>query len=243
VSDLTPLEDWARRCIRIALGVEVEQHDDGSSPGMHDLSILYPSGAWGAVEVTAAADPQLIGLWRLVNEGERWIVPGIAGGWAVVLHPSARAKRLGVELPALLRKLESEGIRQIHPEKWWEPGPWDDAARRLGILRLFQSNTDYPGSVYPTVDPGPERSGGAVLTDGGPLLEWLADWLVRPDQQHNVSKLARSGGDERHLFVILPGFAEAPFAVEDLLMRDNAPLPSTAPAMPTEITHVWVAST
>ena len=37
----------------------------------------------------------------------------------------------------------------------------------------------------------------------------------------------------------LPGLA---FAVGDLLMRDDAPLPTVAPELPPEITHAWVAS-
>jgi hypothetical protein len=44
------------------------------------------------------------------------------------------------------------------------------------------------------------------------------------------------------MFVLVPGFTEAPFGVTDLLMRDNAPLPVDAPNLPTEVTHVWVAS-
>jgi len=53
----------------------------------------------------------------------------------------------------------------------------------------------------------------------------------------------RSGADERHLFVILPGFSDPPFAVADLLMRDDPPLPSIAPVLPPEVTHVWAMST
>lgn len=236
-------ENWAALCIGAALGVEVEAHDDGSIPSMHDLWIRFPDRAPGAVEVTAAADQRLIQLWKLVNDGEPWIVPDISGGWAVVLHPNARAKRLKSDLPALLLHLESEAIRQVRPEIWWEPGLRDDDARALGILHLFQSGTDYPGSVYVTVDPGPERSGGAVPSDGLPLLTWVAEWLARHDQVHNLAKLAASGADERHLFLILPSFAQASFAVADLLMRDGAPLPNTPPRLPPEVTHVWTAST
>ncbi|MGH9890667.1 MAG: hypothetical protein ACREA0_01515 [bacterium] len=235
-------EKWAALCISKALDVEVEVHDDGSAPGMHDLDILYADRAPAAVEVTAAADPQLIELWKLVNEGGRWVVPEIAGGWMVVLDPAARAGLLRAGLPKLLRSLE-EGIREVRAEEWWHPGPRDEEARALGILHVFQGGTDFPGSVYLTVDPGSERSGGAVPTTGWPLLEWLSAWLTRPDQAHNLAKLAASGAEERHLFLILPAFAEAPFAVADLLMRQDAPLPDADPDLPPEITHAWVAST
>lgn len=238
-----PEEGWAALCIGAELGVPVDVHDDGSMPSMHDLDIKYTDRAPGAVEVTAAGDPILIETWKHATGGGRWIVDDIAGGWAVVVAPGTVVKRLRAGLPELLRTFESEGIKQSMPEVWWEPGPRDEEARALGILHLFQGGTDFPGSVYVTVDPGLERSGGAVPTEGRPLLDWLAEWLVRPDQAHNLAKLAASGADERHLFVILPGFAEAPFAVTDLLMRDGAPLPDEDPALPTEITHLWAAST
>jgi hypothetical protein len=52
--------------------------------------------------------------------------------------------------------------------------------------------------------------------------------MRRPEQAHNLEKLARSGSEERHLFVFLPGFSDAPFGVVDLLMREDPPLPMVA---------------
>lgn len=75
---------------------------------------------------------------------------------------------------------------------------------------------------------------GHVAGDAQPSASEQAD--VR-------SKLARSECDERHAFVLVPGFTTAPFEVADLLMRDDAPLPTAPPRLPTEITHVWIAST
>ena len=81
---------------------------------MHDLTILYEDGTQAAVEVTAAADPESISLWKLLNEGEgRWTEPDLAGGWAVSFTPTARAKRILGELPALLQRLEAAGIDQL----------------------------------------------------------------------------------------------------------------------------------
>ncbi len=236
-------EAWAIRCISESLGVEVTVHDDGSTQGMHDLNILYQDRPPGAVEVTAAADQVMIETWILATRGGRWIVEGIAGGWAVSHEKDANVKRLRAELPDFLRELEAQGVRAVDPETWWEPGPHDERAKALGIRHLFQGGTSFPGSVYLLPQPEAERTGGAVPTDGAPLLDWLAEWLARPDQVHNLEKLARSGADERHLFLILPGFAEARFAVTDLLMRDGAALPDADPELPPEVTHVWAVST
>jgi hypothetical protein len=68
-----------------------------------------------------------------------------------------------------------------------------------------------------------------VPIDGRPLLDWLAEWTVRPDKADNLSRLAASNAEERHLFLVLPSFAEAPFAVTDLLSRDGGSIPDADP--------------
>jgi hypothetical protein len=193
--------------------------------------------------VTAAADPDSIALGKFVYNGERWIVQNIAGGWAASLQPTARWRAIQAELPALLQAMESQGVTRAEPEIWWQPGPFDRALEALGVVHVMQSGTDFPGSVYLMIDQGSERTGGAVPTDGRPLLEWLTEWFARPDKADNVRKLDALGAKERHLFLILPSFAEAPFAVTDLLMRDGAPLPEDRPSLPGEVTHVWLVST
>lgn len=236
-------ESMAAACIRMELGVEVQVNDDGSAQGMYDLRLLFPDRAPGAAEVTAVADPEAVALGRLLYEGERWIVPGIVGGWMCTVRPAARFKRLKEDLPLILQSFESMGIHQADPELWWEPGIHDQVLRQLEIVHLFQSGTDFPGSVYLIMDPGSDRTTGREPDHGGPLLEWLADWFARPDKADNLAKLAASGAAERHLFLVVPAFAEAPFAVANLLMRDEAPLPDSPPELPAEVTHVWVAST
>lgn len=60
-------ENGVAATIAATLGSRVRQHDDGSRPGMHDLNILTANGGPGALEVTTAADPDRIHLWKLVN--------------------------------------------------------------------------------------------------------------------------------------------------------------------------------
>jgi hypothetical protein len=58
-----------------------------------------------------------------------------------------------------------------------------------------------------------------------------------------LAKLRPSGAAERHLFLVVPSFAETPFGVTQLLTSDDAELPIQAPALPPEVTHVWTACT
>jgi hypothetical protein len=149
---------------------------------------------------------------------------------------------LHAELPTLLRQLEEQGIREVGdgPE---HRGGFDAAANSLGITSLLQLDTAYPGSIYPTIALSAEKSGGAVAQTGDALASWLGDWIAQSEQAHNLDKVVSSGAGERHMFLILPGFAEAPFGVVDLLMRDEAPLPTIPPTLPPEVTHVWAVST
>ena len=138
-------EEWARRCISVALGgVDVVHHDDGSEPGMHDLEISYVDHPSGAVEVTAAADAESIELWNLVNSGGRWKVPGLAGGWIVEVSPRARARRLKADLPTLLKQLEQAVYQEAGYDRW-RPGLFDYAVAALVITRL--SKGGIPGTA------------------------------------------------------------------------------------------------
>jgi hypothetical protein len=239
---LRPEEEWARRIIEAAVGVPVVQHDDNSREGMHDLEIRYPDAPPAAVEVTAAADGDTIALWNLMNGNGRWIEPEIDGGWLVTLKPAARAKRIRKELPALLGELEGLQVNElVHPSD--RGGELQRRAADLQITHAHHSGTDFPGSIYITVDLDSERSGGMVPTTGEPVVAWAVDFLAHDDRSDVLRKLARSGAAERHAFLILPGFSTAPFAVADLLMRDDAPVPVEAPDLPHEVTDVWLVST
>lgn len=241
VAGLRGEERFAAACIQAALpGVQVEQHDDGSKPSMHDLALVRDGHVFAAVEVTAAADQASIELWNLVNgTNARWIERSLAGGWMVGLLPHARAKDLRRQLPRLLGELEALGIDHLRRAS---PG-LQKTAHALRVSSATQGGTDFPGSIYLTIHLPAERSGAFLPPNGDPLVEWANDWVGAPEQAHNISKLVSSPAKEKHLFVLLPGFTEAPSVVADLLIRDDAPLPSKPPTLPAGVTHFWVLST
>src|SRR5256714_6551180 len=175
-SGMRPLradEEQIRIVLERALGVPVKQHDDGSEPGMYDLDIVYPDRPFAALEITAAADSDSIELWRVMNDGERWCEENLEGGWSVTVDPTARGKLLREDLPELLRRLEGAGMREFrrghrHPEEL------ERAAARLKVVSAFQGETEFPGSIYPTIELPPERSGGFVGESGDPLADCSA---------------------------------------------------------------------
>jgi hypothetical protein len=209
---------------------------------MYDLKIIYPDGLIGAVEVTAAADAEQIELWKLVSgRGKRWIESNLVGGWLVRVLPSTRARELHKQLPGLLRELENEDVSVIRGRRS-SADPFTARAGELWIVEARQGQTAHPGSIYVMIDQPLEQMGGFLPTTGDPLAAWLGEWLAAPSRQDNVRKLAYSGAPERHAFVLVPGFTQAPFAVTHLLIEPGAPLPTISPALPSGITHVWAMS-
>jgi len=246
MAELRAEEHWVLGMIEAALGESVRQHDDGSQAGMHDLDILYTDGRSAAVEVTAAADADCIELWKLVTGAEeRWVVPGLQGGWTVVLQPTSRAGRLRKELPDLLGRLEAAGRVSVEavPRNRRPRDTFADQAGRLGVRRASQGDTAFPGAIYPTIEQPAERTGGIVDPSGSAINPWIRDFLAAPGQADVLAKLRRSNASERHVFVILPGFTTAPFGVVDMLWRHDGAVPVSSPLLPPEVSRVWLAST
>lgn len=107
-------------------------------------------------------------------------------------------------------------------------------------FRLLHT-TDFPGSIYLTIERSPERTGGVVDSTGSAVPGWVRDFLLDPHQSDVLGKLARSGASERHAFILVPGFSIAPFGVVDMLWRDERDaVPTTSPHLPEQVTHVWL---
>lgn len=234
-------ELWAARMIEAALGATVRHHDDGSRPRMYDFDVQLPGGGAGAVEVTAAADAAAIEQWNLMNRGDRWIVEGLRGGWSVGVTVGSSWKRLKRGLPTLLTDLEHLGIRNLDAENAIGRAV-ERLAADLGVQSAHQGPTDFVGSIYMTFDMPLDRVGGIVPTSGDPLATWLSEFLRERGQADVLQKLGSSVADERHAFIFLPGFNTAPFGVNDLLFRSDAPLPTAKPDLPAPLTHVWAVS-
>lgn len=224
-------------------GVAVRVNDDGSRNAMHDLDLYREGRVFGACEVTAAADEAAIEFWNIANgrRSDRWTEPGLVGGWLVGARGGARFNRLRQDLPDILRALEQNGIDEVRAE--WGPPPFSSRLHDLGVDEVHQNGTDFPGSIYLTLDLPPDRRGGIVPDHGDDLARWVGVWLADPDQRHNIEKVLRASCEESHLFVLLPGFTVAPFAAADVLMRSGGPLPSIPPRLPLGINRLWLMST
>src|SRR5205823_3643166 len=138
--------------------------------------------------------------------------------------------------------LEAAGVTGLRPGPGAANGI-DMAAHELGVTSMHQSDTDFPGSIYIELQQPADRTRGVVADTGDALATWIGDYLQSEHLAVVCIKLRRPGALERHAFVMLPAFAEPVFAVVDLLMRQDAPLPRSEPALPSEVTHArgWSA--
>ncbi len=145
------------------------------------------------------------------------------------------------ELPGLLGELEAGEINRS------DQLPGSEELRRriteLGIVHLRQSDTEFTGSIYVTLELPRERTGGMVSESGDALSRWLGAFLREPQRADVLRKLGATDAPERHAFVLFPGITTAPFDVSDVLMRSSAPLPLVPPDLPSPLTHVWAVST
>ena len=204
---------------------------------MHDLEAVAEDGRRIAIEVTDAVDADATELWNIVNGRGRWSEPHLAGGWAVHVRPDARHLRR--DLPRFLQTLEYEGIHAFSANA----SPSRGIAAPAGVLSARQSDTDFPGSVYIFLKLPPDQVSGFAAATGDELATWLSEFLAHDRRADVRRKLARSGADERHAFVVVSGLPGVRFGVTDLLLRNDAPLPTIAPDLPVEVTDVWAAST
>lgn len=205
-----------------------------------DYRVDYADGRTGIGEIGWHEDPRWRALWE--ETLKRGTIPQVvdlsagSGLWSVGLTLDARIWQIYKLLPSLVTDLLAAGESDLEIYNDWPPGALADRARRLGIKHLSQ--VEAAGDRVIFLPPG---AGGIVPSDPNAITEWLNDVLVNdPDYQDTTQKLLSRAADERHIF-LLAGSA-TPWGVEELLRRLDIGLPSEAPSVPSEITHVWAVS-
>jgi hypothetical protein len=113
----------------------------------------------------------------------------------------------------------------------------------LGVVSAYGFDSQHAGTIDLIPELPLNQTAGFVPDSGQPLVLWLEKWITNPIRADNLKKLRDSGADEHHLFIILAGYGGVRFHVTDILTRADSPIPVTSPALPEDVTHVWVMST
>ena len=218
----------------------VSLHDDQSLPGMYDLTIRYPDGRVGAVEVTAAEDQDWAARQAAVSACPVLRDARLKGGWMVVLRQGAMVNTARARLPDLLWRLEQAGIDEASV---FSAGGFNEDGRYRwipGQLAEAQTETAKATDIF---------AAGTISITSPMQVAWLSqdpDDVVTfveefvESRPTDVKKLGRAKADERHLF-IWSGELSTGWVSLRALALDVPRLPTRKPRLPDEISHVWVA--
>jgi hypothetical protein len=153
-------ELWAAGCARRAVPDVVIGHHDRNLGQQHDFDLAPPGGtSFGALEVTQVSDQWFIESSKILHgDGTVWQDSRLVGGWRVRVQPGRKArnvKALKQALPPVLHAFEQSGrtdMRRYAPKE----DSLDRALLNLGVVLAWQAPTQFPGSIYPTLDLPPE---------------------------------------------------------------------------------------
>jgi hypothetical protein len=240
-------EAIAGNVVRRRTGADVTLQDDGKQNGTPDLLIDYPDGHRAIGEVTTLRDSAHAQTFAELTTNGRY--PRTANRrdltriWTVTIRAGARVKDILRQSPRLLRILEDEGVSLSDLREYSSllstSHPVITQLSQLGVVEVYSQalSAGEPGALVVHVD-GISASVGPHWEE---LLDTLEAALFSDGWQDNRDKLAGSGLAERHLLVEIsfgpPG--EAWFA----LSLEHRGLPARAPALPEEVTHLWVMAT
>lgn len=233
-------EALAARVVARLTGERVVIQDDNSVQGMADLRIEYADRPTAYVEIVSDVDPAYAQLNQLVFREQEMAAPSLGRIWYVTVAKSAMLKLLRPRLAGLLRRLEDAAIflEIVQPDGSLARSSVEELSQlhHLGVARLC-SRAPQPDEE-PKILLYPQGIGGPAEQDWQALHTWLADFLSAPGRADVRRKLAATGAAERHAFVGLPLGKEWP--AFHSLHEQYGGLPDQPPALPPEVTHVWV---
>lgn len=260
------LERLARRIVAEHLDVQVERFDDGTAPRQPDGLIQLADATTAPLEVVSDHDVAYNRLSdALKRQGSTIGLPADEASWYISIRHNANLKRIRELAPALLRSLPAGDLREgVVPADTWAAGQDHadqlEALATLGVAYLA-AIPDHHGAIVI------RTNGWSTWDDAIDMLPWIARVLER---EHDVStKLGEHGGLQRHAFIWAT--IGSAYAVTEALTAADAPPLDRAPGpeidedlleavfgpfddvdepailgdptLPSEITHLWIAST
>ncbi len=224
-----PDERTAKELVQLCLGgVEVCLHDDGTEPMMHDLDLRWSDGRVEAMEVTRATSAPMRHVAHQLDQQGPVLARESTRNWNVWLASGATDVGLvRAQIDHLLSLVEQAGITRFGAREARTSVAPARVCRQLGITYGWSSE--------------PAAGGQPKIVLNLPTHAWFqqpeaVNAVVEDHAERNATKLARSGRQERHLFVLFDlGEVEA-WSV----LRDGEP-PEAPPRLPEPVTTAWAA--
>jgi hypothetical protein len=224
-----PDDQTAKQLVRLCLPeVEVCLHDDGSEDMMYDLELRWPDGHAEVMEVTTDTAAERRQLYSAIERhGTTFDATESKRDWFVWLgSATTHIGRVRARVDRYLSLVEQEGLTSFSERQHLTSNAVATVRRDLGVNIAFSRE---PAHEQPKI----------VLA--GPWDGWwekpeAVNHAVERHASANVEKLARSGHDERHLFVLIE---EISFEASSALVARR--LPEDPPQLPEAITTAWAA--
>lgn len=227
-------EQFAFNVVGRVLGVEVEHFDTGGRQGAVDGILHYPDGHRAALEVSSIGPESEAKIMGALNDQRhRRDIPDLSRVWSVDV-PNDYLPRDLPKVDAALLRCERDGFDSL------DDALWDDESRALLTLGVSAFVVEVAGPVEPKAYVHVHGPGGWEGQGIEPLPDELAAHLDAREMQDNLAKLAASGIEERHLFLMVRPSAFS-FPVYDSLSFGGSP-PTRPPQLPAVLTEVWLAS-
>jgi hypothetical protein len=237
------MELHAAAVVAEQLGGTEEMRDGVDAPdGMHDFDINLPDGRSVALEVTAIADPDVVGFHNLMGD-TTWIAPGLRTDWWVGLpepapgRPAMRVKRQKPTIVSVLRTLEAHEISAL--EGWTlEPSAPLPCGTPPAVLEAITTLSQIGVLFVRSTGRRPDDAARLLFTSHGSATSnpgQLND-LVTERVQAKHEKLAAAEASERHLFIWLTD------SYPDAEMAFSMLAPPMPPAIPAVLDVIWLAT-
>jgi hypothetical protein len=225
-----PDDQTAKHLVQLCLPeVEVCLHDDGSEAAMYDLELRWPDGHAEAMEVTIAVDDDLLRLDRRIVRQSTVTAAESTRNWYLMLaHGTTDVRAILGEADHLLGLVERTGMTSFGDHEERRSAAVVRLRRRLGVMNGFSFVPRGEQPKITLVGPAPKR----FFVQPGSINEVVEDHAWR-----NEKKLAQSGCDERHLFVLFDFTSPEGW---NAFMEQRTP-PDLPPQLPAAITTAWVA--
>jgi hypothetical protein len=242
LSELDPQERAACSLVVQVLDVvQAEAWDVDGRQGAVDVMLTLGDGRMAAFEVTNLGEEDALDLARLLGKIKyKWPVVG-DWFWRIEVGSVADLDRLKLCFDEIIRICEAagepdprriEGGWPTHPSLRWLVR--ESSSEMTGFPKILAKNLKRPMTeVVPRVGAGFADESLSGFAAG------LAKAFEKPHIQKHFDKLARTGADERHLFIPLHDSA-LPFSVSsELIFKET--LPPDPPVVPDSVTHLWLA--
>jgi len=246
-----PMGDFEWKAARVVArhsGARVTLQDDGTQEALPDIRVDHADRLVAYVEVGTDVHPDDGATWSWVakatrDEAGRPLVKipqtramaALQRDWQVTVG-RASFKDLERELQALLLRLESAtSTFDLAQRLEYVVNP-DSTVKRLSDLGVVMLSSNVKAAQTALVRIYPDGIEGPAVIDWKPVLAWVSKTLESLDDARR--KLTRTLAGERHFFLGVS--FSSPGGAFFALSRDRMTLPSGAPALPPEITHLWL---